>query len=113
IVPATPLLFLLALGGSRGPVLALIAAVGAMSMAGRRPWKTLVLGGLLLAAGPVGGPRLPDRVNGRYLRPEGGSMTGPRGGPGGRVDRRAHGCRRGRGEPVAGVPGIRIGDLRE
>jgi len=76
ILAVSPMLFLLALGGSRGPVLALIAAVVAMSLAGRRSWKTLVLAVILLAAVPFIGSQLPDEVKERYLTTEDMSIDG-------------------------------------
>ena len=76
IVVASPVLFLLALGGSRGPVIALIAAVVAMSMAGRRSWKALGLTVLLLAAIPFVGMHLPGEIKDRYLTTEDVSIGG-------------------------------------
>jgi O-antigen ligase len=76
VVAASPILFLLALGGSRGPVLALIAAVAAMSMAGRRSWKVLGLTVLLLAAVPFVGLHLPSEIKERYLTTEDVSIGG-------------------------------------
>jgi O-antigen ligase len=76
IVVACPILFLLALGGSRGPVLALLAAVVAMSMASRRSWKALGLTVLLLAAVPFVGLQLPGEIKERYLTTEDVSIGG-------------------------------------
>jgi O-antigen ligase len=76
IVATSPILFLLALGGSRGPVIALMAGVVAMSLVGRRSWKTLVLAVLLLAAVPFVGIHLPDEIKERYLTTEDVSIGG-------------------------------------
>ena len=59
----------LALGGSRGPVIALVAAVVAMSMAGRRSWKAHFRPGRAPARGdPVRGhASAPARSKDRYL----------------------------------------------
>ena len=67
IAAATPVLFLIGLGGSRGPVIALVAGTVAMSAAGRLSWKSLVAAIVVLAAIPFLGGNLPQEVRERYL----------------------------------------------
>jgi O-antigen ligase len=75
IAAATPVVFLMGLGGSRGPVIALIAGMAAMSVVSRQPWKRLVVAILVLATIPLVGATLPDDIKVRYLTSEDMSIT--------------------------------------